>query len=251
MPTKWLLIFTVIYTTLNVPTLNASERIEVVSDSWINFVSADGSGYYLDLLREVFPSPEFELNVSIQPYSRALNTMKRGKADIILGIWANEHPTALLSQAPVEVDLYDALMRKSFSDITDIQSINQFRVITRVGYGIDEIIDNPVSYGEHIELEAMINMITHGHADVLFDFHEDMEPVLKRKNLINSTVIKRNVLAQYAYFGFCSSPKCLTFKQQFDQRYLVLHQKGIVKKLLIKNKQPLKSIPPYEDIENK
>ena len=67
MPKKWLLIFTVIYTTLNVPTLNASERIELVSDSWIDFVSADGSGYYLDLLREVFPSPEYELSLSIHP----------------------------------------------------------------------------------------------------------------------------------------------------------------------------------------
>lgn len=245
MPKKWLLIFTVIYTTLNVPTLNASERIELVSDSWIDFVSADGSGYYLDLLREVFPSPEYELSLSIQPYSRALNTMKNGHADIILGVWANEHPSTLLSRAPVEVDLYDALMRKEFSDITDIQSINQFRVITRVGNGIDEIIDHPISYGEHMDLEAMINMITHGHADVLFDFHENMEPILKRKQLHNFVIIKRSALAHHAYFGFCSNTRCLSLKQKFDQRYLELHQQGMVKKLLLKNKQPLKSIPPY------
>lgn len=249
MPKPWLLIFTAIYTTLYVPILNASERIEVVSDSWINFVTADGSGYYMDLLREAFPSPEFELNVSIQPYSRTLHTMKIGKADIILGIWANEHPSHLLSRAPVEVDLYDALMRKEFSDLTNIQSINQFRVVTRVGHGIDEIIDNPVSYGEHLELETMINMIAHGHADVLFGFHENIEPLLVQNNLTDTTVIKRNALAQYAYFGFCAQPRCLTFKQIFDQRYFEMYQQGMVKELLIRNKQPLKSIPPYISLE--
>lgn len=245
MPKNWLLIFTIIHT-LNIPTLIASEPIELVSDSWVNFVSADGSGYYLDLLREVFPSPEFELNLTIQPYSRAINTMTKGKADIILGVWKNEHPSNLLSQAPVEVDLYDALMRKSFSNITDIASINQYRVVTRVGYGIDEIIDRPVSYGEHIDLEAMINMVIHGHADVLFDYHEDMEPILKRKQLSDSIIIQRNTLTHFAYFGFCPSAKCLRLKKQFDQRYLELYKQGVIKALLLKNKQTLKSVPPLD-----
>ena len=60
----------------------AAQPIIVVSDTWENFVSEDGSGYYLDLLRMAFPSPQYELKLSILPYSRTLYTIKQQKADI-------------------------------------------------------------------------------------------------------------------------------------------------------------------------
>ena len=55
---KSLLLTALISTTLGFQPAQAAEPIIVVSDTWENFVSEDGSGYYLDLLRMAFPSPQ-------------------------------------------------------------------------------------------------------------------------------------------------------------------------------------------------
>ncbi|MBL4798938.1 MAG: hypothetical protein JKY50_16090 [Oleispira sp.] len=246
MHTRGLLLAVLFFTTVNIPSLNASERIEIVSDSWINFVNTDGSGYYLDLLKLTFPSPEYELNITIVPYSRALHTIKAGKADIVLGIWANEYTPSLLSQYPVEADILDALMRKNHPKITNISSFNRFRVIAKVGYGIDELLDSPVSYDEHISLETMIKMILYERADVLFDYYAEMNTMVNLLDIKSQLIIERAVLTQYAYFGFCSSARCSVLKQHFDERFLQLHKRGTIKNLLLNNKQPLEALPPLK-----
>jgi len=244
MHTRWLLLIVLFFSTVNIPLINASERIEIVSDSWMNFVHADGSGYYLDLLKLTFPSPEYELNLTILPYARALHTIKAGKADIVLGIWANEYPPYLLSKYPVEADILDALIRKSQPEITNITSINRLRVIAKVGYGIDELLDSPISYDEYTSLETMIKMIQHERADVLFDYFEEMNAMVNFHDLKSQLIIKRGVLTQYAYFGFCSSARCSVLKQHFDEGFLQLYNYGTVKELLLKNKQSLRALPP-------
>jgi hypothetical protein len=230
-------------------TASAVEVINVASDSWQDFVNSDGTGYYLDLLHKVFPAPEYKINLSIVPYSRSIYMVNSGKSDIVLGIWANEHPHSQLSKYPVEVDLYDALMRFDHRKITGPKSFNELRVLARVGYGIDELLDSPRSYDEKVDMASMIKMIHTSRADVLFDFRAELKANLIATQLESELVIIENALSEYAFIGFCSSPRCAILKRRFDQEFLQLHYSGTIKKLLFDNHQPGSATPELISID--
>ena len=247
---KSLLLTALISTTLGFQPAQAAEPIIVVSDTWENFVSEDGSGYYLDLLRMAFPSPKYELKLSILPYSRTLYTIKQQKADIVLGIWANEYNHSLLSKYPVEVDLYDAALRKEQPHISGIESFDKLRVIARVGYDLDGLLNDPMSYEEYTDIGSMVKMVQYNRADVLLDYAAELELAINLQELKGELIIQTNVLAEYAYFGFCSKPSCVELKQKFDQSFIKLHQEGLVEELLIENQQSTAALPPLKRLKN-
>ena len=243
------LLIALISTCLGFQPAQAAEPIIVVSDTWENFVSEDGSGYYLDLLRMAFPSPQYELKLSILPYSRALHSIKSNQADIVLGIWANEYPHALLTKFPIEVDLYDAAFRKEQAPLNSITSFDGLRIIARVGYGIDHLLNNPKSYEEYTDIGVMLKMIQHGRADILLDYTAELELAMNLQEINDELTTQENVLAEYAYFGFCSKPSCIELKQKFDQSFIKSHQEGLVEELLIENQQSTAALPPLKTIE--
>lgn len=210
-------------------------QIDVVSDEWQGFVTQDGTGYYLDLLRLVFPAPKYNLNISIYPYTRALYKVQHNNADIVLGIWANEHPNKQLSSFPIETDILDAVVRQGHTVLSKPEAFDQLRVLAQTGYGFDELLNNPSSYEEHVELSRMLKMIQVKRADVLLGYQREIAPVLLQEGLENELEIQQSVLVEHAYLGFCSSEKCSTFKQHYDKRFLELHHQSIIKQLLIDN----------------
>ncbi len=235
---------------LGIPVKSNEQPIEitVVSDEWQGFVTKEGQGYYLDILRKTFPSPNYRLKLSILPYSRALYQVQRNQADIVLGIWANEHPISQLSHYPVENDILDAIMRADHNQITGPESFNELRVLSRIGYQVDQLLNQPENYVEHVEIEKMIKMVTSNRADALIDYKSAIMPVLqnlnKRDELHNPLTLIENALTEYVFFGFCALPKCLHLKQKFDKAYLHFYQTGDIEKALLANQQELSALPP-------
>jgi len=225
---------------LCIPCITQAEQkiqINIASDEWQGFVTQEGTGYYLDLLRLVFPSQKYKLNIAIYPYSRSIYMVQNNNADIVLGIWANEHPASQLSSYPVETDIFDALMRPAHPAITGPESFDQLRVLAQTGYGLDELLHNPFSYKESVELSRMIKMVKANRADALIGYHFELEEIMQELGFQNQLVIIKHVLTEHAYFGFCSTEKCFKLKSLFDESFLDLHQKGIIKKLLMDNNQ--------------
>ncbi len=44
--------------------------VTVATDSWLGYTNRDGSGYYFDILKRVFPETEWQLKIDIVPFSR-------------------------------------------------------------------------------------------------------------------------------------------------------------------------------------
>ena len=117
-------------------TVIASESkitIQVASDHWPGFVNQQGKGFYMDILHQVFPPEHYDIQLTIFPYARALNQIQHNRADIVLGIWANEHPSNQLSKFTVEVDIMDAAL-----PITSPKPTTQLKcnTLTILGYSL-------------------------------------------------------------------------------------------------------------------
>lgn len=223
-------------------------NISIVSDEWLGFVTKEGEGFYLDILNQAFPAPNYKIQLTILPYSRALHQVQKDDADIVLGIWASEHPTDQLSHYPVEIDILDAAMRVDHPAITGPKSFNQMRILSRVGYQVDQLLDQPEEYIEHVDLKKMLKMVASNRADALIDFKSAMQPALDKliqhNELATPLTLIENALTEYVFFGFCNLPRCQKLKTTFDQAYLKLYLQGAIEEYLLANQQKKEALAP-------
>lgn len=246
------LILATLLTTLQASSSEESTEILIVSDEWQGFVNQQGEGYYLDILEQIFPKPQYTINLVIFPYARALKQVQYNKADIVLGIWANEHPSSQLSQYPVEIDLLDAAMPiEHFNPEAKINTkfFNQLRVLAKVGYQVDELLDQPQNYSEYVNIDRMLKMLASDRADALIDYRASLEPAITHLGLEEQLTVIDNVLTEYVYFGFCSTKHCRSLRQRFDREYLKLYQQGAIKQHIINNHQSLDIFPPLIPVD--
>ena len=224
------------------------KNVIIVSDSWPNFVNAEEEGYYMHVLREVYPDNQYRLILQIMPYSRALKMTQSNQAHIVLGIWANEHPPQQTSKYPVEIDLIDAVVRKKQMLVQGPMGMNGLRVMSRVGYAFDELLDKPASYVEHADMTAMLNMLLNGRTDVILGFKTKILEDFNNLNTPAELKFVEDVLSEFVVFGFCSSTQCDQLRTRFDTRYEQLHRDGFIKRTMKANTQRTAATPPLTPI---
>lgn len=227
---------------------NARQSIVIVSEEWPGFVDAQGQGYYMDLLRKIFPKTEYDLELRLTPYSRSIKLAKENKAHIVLGIWANEYPNEHISHYPVEIDLVDAIVREKQVMIQGASAFNGLRVLSRTGYGFDVLLDRPLSYTERIDMPAMLYMVSNNRADVFLGYKEKVKPALTKAGHKNLKLVE-NVLSEFVVFGFCSNRDCDQMRRTFDARYVELYHSGFVSDSIRSNTGKDAAVPPLTPMQ--
>ncbi len=82
--------------------------VTISTDSWLGYTNKDGSGYYFDILKRVFPKPEWQLKIEMVPFSRVRYLIDHDRVNMALGFYSGDTTRALYSKYPVEVDSVDA-----------------------------------------------------------------------------------------------------------------------------------------------
>ena len=212
----------------------AAERVLVVTDEWATFSNKDGSGYYLDIIRTVYPSPQFDVKIEFLPYARSYMMVMEGKADIVLGIYAGDVPDAQRSTEPIEIDSVDALVKVDVAqNWNGLESLSKKRVMARTDYGFAQDLPQDAQYAEYHSLESMIKMLVAGKIDAVLDYEADIEPLRQETGLTDEFAYVRGVITKYVYIGFSKLRPEL--KQRFDQECKKLYQSGKLKELILKN----------------
>lgn len=82
----------------------APSVISVVADTWCPYNCDDGSrqqGFVVDILREVFAAHGYILKYRTVPWTNALDDVKSGKSDAILGVSLEEARSLVVSRDPI------------------------------------------------------------------------------------------------------------------------------------------------------
>lgn len=214
--------------------VSAAETVLVVTDEWATFSNKDGSGYYFDIIRAVYPSPQFDVKIEFLPYARSLMLVMEGKADIVLGIYDGDVPEAQRSADPIEIDSVDALTTPDIAQHWNgLESFSKKRVMARTDYGFDEMLPADAIYSEYHSLPSIIKMLVARKIDAVLDYEADIEPLRQETGLTNEFVYVRGVITKYVYIGFSKSRPEL--QQRFDQEYKKLYQSGKIREFILKN----------------
>jgi len=77
------------------------QTIKVYSEAWIDSTNKDGTGYYWDILREVFEQSGSTLSINTTTYKRSVGMVQTGEADLMVGafVFADNERGKLLQKA--------------------------------------------------------------------------------------------------------------------------------------------------------
>lgn len=86
--------------------LAAADNTKVIKVNAIDWcpqicLSKEKPGYVVELVEEVFKNTDYQLNIQIYPWSRAIKNVTEGKADALLSPAKSEAPQLLYPQTPV------------------------------------------------------------------------------------------------------------------------------------------------------
>jgi ABC-type amino acid transport substrate-binding protein len=222
-----------------------AEEIKVATEVWEGYTTKDEKGFYIDLLRKVYPEPEFTLKIEFVPYKRSIKLLNAGKVDIMLGAYPEDIPRKLQSTHPVESDSVSAVITKELSNTWQSSaSLAGKNVVAKTGYGFGKYIPTSVNYTEVPSLKSMLLMLKRGRVDAVLDYEKDIQILWEETALDNDYVMVRDVIIEQVFFGFAENRTDL--KARFDQEFRKLYQSGSLKTLFLKHSLSEARVPKIQ-----
>ncbi|RTR27936.1 transporter substrate-binding domain-containing protein [Shewanella atlantica] len=201
--------------------------VTIATDSWLGYTNRDGSGYYFDILKRVFPEKEWQLQIDIVPFSRVRYLVDHNRTDMALGFYSGDTAKALYSHYPVEVDSVDAAITPEMAVIwKGAESLSHKKVQALLAYRYDEFISVPMYYEESSNLLEMMNRVNRGQVDAVLDYKPVMLTMVPKLNQPRQFVIIENVFRTEIYFVFSDNERGAKLKRHFDSELKKLIDSG-------------------------
>lgn len=207
--------------------VESPEVVTIATDSWLGYTNRDGSGYYFDILKRVFPEKEWQLQIDIVPFSRVRYLVDHNRTDMALGFYSGDTAKALYSHYPVEVDSVDAAITPEMAVIwKGAESLSHKKVQALLAYRYDEFISVPMYYEESSNLLEMMNRVNRGQVDAVLDYKPVMLTMVPKLNQPRQFVIIENVFRTEIYFVFSDNERGAKLKRHFDSELKKLIDSG-------------------------
>ncbi|GGM91131.1 MULTISPECIES: transporter substrate-binding domain-containing protein [Shewanella] len=198
-------------------TPNKPVVVHLVTASWEGFANPDETGYYFDLLRRVFPSPEWQVDVQFMPFARTLYLIESGRVDMVLSVYKGDVKNSLLSENAVELDSIDAAVTPQIAATwAGMESLSHKRVQAMLAYRYNMLTSIPMFYEESSDMLSMLNSVNAGRIDAVLDYKKNMEALIPKLRAPQTFVIIQGVLNAETFFAFANTEKGQMLKQHFD-----------------------------------
>ncbi|QYJ78760.1 transporter substrate-binding domain-containing protein [Shewanella acanthi] len=201
--------------------------INLVTATWEGYANPDETGYYFEILKRVFPAPDWQLEVQFMPFARTLYLVEHDRVDMMLSVYKDDVKHSLLSQYPVELDIIDAAVTPGIAEKwIGIESLSYKKVRAMLAYRFNTLTPAPMYYEESSDMLTMLNTLNAGHIDAVLDYRADLMGLIPQLKKPKSFVILPDVLKAEAYFAFANTEKGRLLKQQFDNEHKKLIDSG-------------------------
>jgi polar amino acid transport system substrate-binding protein len=215
-------------------------QINLVSEEWLEYTGADGTGLGWDLMRKVFEPAGVKVRLRVAPYTRAVGLVRRGEVDAWVGSYKDESP-ALYPRWHFDVDRIFALGLAGRPPAT-LAEIGRYRLAWVRGYEFDKYLPGIQYYNEVQRRTGILAMLGHGRTDFYIDSLAEVEFVLKDAE-DPAQYSARHLIDLPLYLGFADTARGRALMQLFDQRMSELVPSGELRPIFERWHQPY----PYDD----
>lgn len=220
---------------------NASDKpqlgqIHLVSEDWLDYTNADGTGLAWDVLRQVFEPAGVKVSIQSAPYSRAIGLVKRGEADAWVGSYKQESDDNLYPRWHFDVDHIYALGLTS-KPVPTPANIGDYRLAWVRGYDYGSYLPNVHEFREIQRREGILPMLEHNRVDFYVDSLTEVEYV--QAQAPKPDRFRRTHVAELPlYLAFAHNEQGKALSALFDQRMQQLVRSGELEVVFKKWKQP-------------
>ncbi|MCT8164526.1 MULTISPECIES: substrate-binding periplasmic protein [unclassified Pseudomonas] len=212
------------------------KQVHLVSEEWIDYTNADGSGVAWDVLRKVFEPAGVKVVTQSAPYSRAIGLVKRGEADAWVGSYKDENEDNLYPRWHFDMDHIYALGLGS-KPIPTPQTIGHYRLAWVRGYDYGSYLPNVHDFREIQRREGILPMLEHDRVDFYIDAQTEVDYVLDQTS--QPQRFRRTHIAELPlYLAFARSEQAKALRDLFDRRMAELVRSGELKAIFAHWKQP-------------
>ncbi|WP_442513792.1 substrate-binding periplasmic protein [Pseudomonas promysalinigenes] len=212
------------------------KQITLVSEEWVDYTNADGTGVAWDVLRKVFEPAGVHVVAQSAPYSRAVGLVKRGEADAWVGSYKQENADNLYPKWHFDMDHIYALGLASKPAPT-LAALGQYRLAWVRGYDYGSYLPNVSNYREVQRRDGILPMLEHERVDFYIDAKTEVDYVLgqtSQPERFRSTHVAELPL----YLAFSRAGQAQALCELFDQRMAELVRSGELKPIFERWKQP-------------
>lgn len=211
-------------------------QVRLVSEEWLDYTNADGSGVAWDVLRKVFEPAGVKVVTQSAPYSRAVGLVRRGEADAWVGSYKEENDDNLYPRWHFDMDHIYALGLAGKAQPTP-ENVGQYRLAWVRGYDYASYLPNVHNFREVQRREGILPMLEHDRVDFYIDAQTEVDFVLGQSphpERFRSTHVAELPL----YLAFTRSEQGKALSALFDKRMAELVRSGELKPIFERWKQP-------------
>ena len=211
-------------------------QVRLVSEEWLDYTNADGSGVAWDVLRKVFEPAGVKVVTQSAPYSRAVGLVRRGEADAWVGSYKEENDDNLYPRWHFDMDHIYALGLAGKAPPTP-ENVGQYRLAWVRGYDYASYLPNVHNFREVQRREGILPMLEHDRVDFYIDAQTEVDFVLGQSphpERFRSTHVAELPL----YLAFTRSEQGKALSALFDKRMAELVRSGELKPIFERWKQP-------------
>ncbi|MFF7106281.1 substrate-binding periplasmic protein [Pseudomonas sichuanensis] len=211
-------------------------QVRLVSEEWLDYTNADGSGVAWDVLRKVFEPAGVKVVTQSAPYSRAVGLVRRGEADAWVGSYKEENDDNLYPRWHFDMDHIYALGLAGKAQPTP-ENVGQYRLAWVRGYDYASYLPNVHNFREVQRREGILPMLEHDRVDFYIDAQTEVDYVLGQSphpERFRSTHVAELPL----YLAFTRSEQGKALSALFDKRMAELVRSGELRPIFERWKQP-------------
>lgn len=217
-------------------------QVRLVSEAWIDYTNADGTGLAWDILRKVFEPAGVEVELHTAPYSRSVGLVKRGEADAWVGSYKEEENDDLYPRWHYDLDHIYALGLASKPQPT-LADINKYRLAWVRGYDFQYYLPGTedclrVQHCREIQRrDGILPMLQHNRVDFYIDALTEVDYVLGQAS--DPALFRRTHLVELPlYLAFGNNERGKALRAVFDRRMETLARNGELKPIFDHWQQP-------------
>lgn len=211
-------------------------QIRLVSEDWLDYTNADGTGVAWDVLRKVFEPAGVKVVTQSAPYSRAVGLVKRGEADAWVGSYKDENEDNLYPRWHFDMDHIYALGLAG-KPPPSLATVGEYRLAWVRGYDYASYLPNVRNYREIQRREGILPMLEHERVDFYIDAQTEVDYVLgqtSQPQRFRSTHLAELPL----YLAFANNEQARALRDLFDKRMAAVVRSGELKAIFERWKQP-------------
>jgi polar amino acid transport system substrate-binding protein len=212
------------------------DDIVLVSEQWIAYTEANGTGLGWDLMREVFEPAGIKVALRTEPYTRAVGLVQRGEADAWVGAYQDEVEGTLYPKWHYDTDEIYALGLASRPAPT-LKTLGNYRLAWVRGYEYQHYLPNVLHFNEVARRDHILSMLDHARADLYIDARPEVDFILgqtKEPQRFRMTYLTAIPL----FLSFADNARGHFLRDLFDQRMAQLVRSGKLRPIFARWKQP-------------